>query len=331
MRVAIQSAVLAAATVLAGAAHADEQLRREALALFGRLQAPAAPASADVELGRTLFWDERISADGKTSCGSCHFARDWGADRRSFSPDARGKLTSRHSPTVFNSMNQPALRWLSDRKTGAEQAEGSLTGSLGFASRDAGLEMMRKFDYLAAFRAAYPQDADPMTTKNYGRAVAAYQATLVTPAPFDRFLGGEDGALTPQQTSGLRAFMANGCGACHSGALLGGSTNQRFGLVKDYWLETGSAKVDLGRLAATKKEDDKYVFRVPMLRNVAKTAPYFHDGSVTSLDRAVRIMASVQLGKTLDDATTASIVAFLESLTGEVPANYAPPGRRPDL
>jgi len=101
--------------------------------------------------------------------------------------------------------------------------------------------------------------------------------------------------------------------------------------MKDYWLETGSTKVDEGRFAATKKDEDKYVFRVPMLRNVAKTAPYFHDGSVAQLDRAVRVMASVQLGKTLDDATTQAIVAFLESLTGEVPSNYAPPGRRPEL
>jgi len=331
MKFVIQTSMFAAAIVLAAQVQADEQLRREALGLFGRIQAPAAAATPEVQLGRALYWDERISADGKTSCGSCHFARDWGADRRAFSPDARGALTSRHSPTIFNSMAQPALRWLSDRKTGAEQAEGSLTGSLGFASRDAALEAIRKLDYLAAFRAAYPQEAEPMSTRNYGRAVAAYEATLVTPAPFDRFLGGDDSALTAAQKSGLRAFMANGCGACHSGALLGGSMNQRFGLVKDYWLETGSAKVDLGRFAATKKEEDKYVFRVPMLRNVAKTAPYFHDGSVERLDRAVRIMASVQLGKTLDDATTASIVAFLESLTGEVPANYAPPGRKPDL
>jgi cytochrome c peroxidase len=315
----------------ASAAQADDPLRREALALFGRIQASPATATAEVELGRALFWDERLSADGKTSCGSCHFARDWGADRRRFSPDARGALTSRHSPTVFNSMGQPALRWLSDRKTGADQAEGSLTGSLGFASRDAGLEMMRKLDYLAAFRSAYPQEADPMTTKNYGRAIAAYQATLVTPAPFDRFLGGDDAALSAQQKAGLRAFMANGCAACHSGALLGGTTNQRFGLVKDYWLETGSAKIDPGRVAATKKEEDKYVFRVPMLRNVAKTVPYFHDGSVDSLERAVRIMASVQLGRTLDDTTVQAIVAFLDSLTGAVPANYAPPGKRPEM
>lgn len=329
MKFAIAGAVLALVTA---AAQADEQLRREALALFGRLEAPAASAATpEVELGRALFWDERVSADGKTSCGSCHFARNWGADPRRFSPDARGALTSRHSPTVFNSMGQPALRWLSDRKTGADQAEGSLTGSLGFGSRDAGLEMLRKLDYRAAFHTAYPQEAEPLTTKNYGRAIAAYQATLVTPAPFDRFLGGEDAALDTQQKAGLRAFMANGCGACHNGALLGGSALQRFGLVKDYWLETGSAKIDLGRFAATKKEEDKYVFRVPMLRNVAKTAPYFHDGSVDELDRAVRIMASVQLGKTLDDVTVKSIVAFLGSLTGEVPENFAPPGRRPDL
>ena len=120
--------------------------------------------------------------------------------------------------------------------------------------------------------------------------------------------------------------MANGCAGCHSGPLLGGSLMQRFGVVKEYWQETGSEKVDTGRFAATKKEEDRYVFRVAMLRNIAKTAPYFHDGSVDRLDRAVRIMASVQLGRTLDDATVSSIVAFLESLTGEVPSHYAPPG-----
>jgi cytochrome c peroxidase len=323
--------VIAAALALAAAAaQADEPLRRQALSLFGRLEAPSG-TPAEAELGRALFWDERLSLDGKTSCGSCHFARDWGADRRAFSPDARGALTSRHSPTVFNSMGQPALRWLADRKSGADQAEGSLTGSMGFGSKELALEALRKSDYAAAFRSAYPQDPDPLNTKNYGRAIAAYQATLVTPAPFDRFLGGDDRALSDRQKAGLQAFVATGCAACHNGALLGGTAMQRFGVVKDYWLETGSSKIDLGRFAATKKEEDKYVFRVPMLRNVAKTAPYFHDGSVDTIDRAVRIMASVQLGKTLDDETVKSIVAFLESLTGEVPANYAPPGRRPGV
>lgn len=325
-------ALAIALVVFSCSAAADEQLRREALTLFGRIEAaPASAMTREAELGRALYWDERVSLDGKTSCGSCHFARDWGADRRRFSPDARGALTSRHSPTIFNSMGQPALRWLSDRKDGADQAEGSLTGSLGFASKGAALEKLRELDYLAAFRAAYPEQAEPLTLVRYGQAVAAYQATLVTPAPFDRFLAGDDAALGTDEKAGLRAFIATGCGGCHGGKLLGGTMNQRFGLVRDYWPETGSSKIDLGRYASSKKEEDKYVFRVPMLRNVAKTAPYFHDGSVEQLDRAVRIMGSVQLGKALDDATVAAIVAFLGSLTGEVPANYAPPGRRPEL
>ena len=319
-----------AAALAAGVANADAPLRRDALAMFGEIKASGA-ASAEAELGRALFWDERLSLDGKTACASCHFARDWGADRRRFSPDARGALTSRHSPTIFNSMSQPMLRWLGDRKTGADQAESSLTGSMGFASKEAGMAKLAEVDYAPKFRAVYPQDAQPLSAQNYARALASYQATLTTPAPFDRFLAGDDNALTPRQKTGLRTFMATGCGACHNGTNLGGTMFQRFGQVKDYWTETGSQKIDQGRVAVTKKEEDRFVFRVPMLRNIAKTAPYFHDGSVDSLDRAVRIMASVQLGRTLEDAAVADIVSFLDSLTGEVPPNYAPPGESPRM
>ena len=229
---------------------------------------------------------------------------------------------------MFNSVAQPTLRWLGDRKTAADQAEGSLGGSLGFPSRDAALKKMNELGYEAAFRAAFPQDAQPFSTANYGRALAAYQATLTTPAAFDRFLAGNDAALSERQKAGLRSFISVGCGACHNGPLLGGTMLSKFGVVKDYWLETGSKKIDQGRFAITKKEEDRHVFRVPMLRNVSKTAPYFHDGSVATLDRAVRVMASVQLGRTLDDATVADLVAFLESLTGEIPSNYAPPGQK---
>src|SRR6185503_6105855 len=316
--------------VISSSAAADDALRREALTLFGRLSAPAA-VTPEAELGRALYWDERVSLDGKTSCGSCHFARDWGADRRRYSPDARGALTSRHSPTVFNAMSQPMVRWLNDRKSGADQAEGSITGSMGFPSKDAGVAKMAELDYLPKFRAAFPRDEKPMSAANYGRAIAAYQATLVTPAPFDRFLAGDDAALGERQKAGMRRFIATGCSGCHNGENLGGAMLQKFGVTRDYWTETGSEKHDTGRFAVTKKEEDRYVFRVPMLRNVAKTAPYFHDGSVERLDRAVKVMASVQLGRTLTDAETAEIVAFLESLSGEVPANYAPPGKRPEL
>jgi cytochrome c peroxidase len=312
----------------APALSADDPLRADASRLFGRLQAATLIATPEVDLGRALFWDTRISSDGKTSCGSCHAARDWGADSRRFSPDARGKLTSRHSPTVFNSMAQAALRWLGDRKTGADQAESSMTGSMGFESKDAALAKLKELQYVAPFRKAYADEPEPISARNYARALAAYQATLVTPGAFDRYLGGDDNALSARQKNGLRTFIATGCAGCHSGALLGGTSLQRFGIVKNYWLETGSDKIDEGRFAVTKKEEDRYVFRVPTLRNIAKTAPYFHDGSVDRLDKAVRVMASVQLGRTLDDAAAGDIVAFLESLTGEVPAHYAPPGQR---
>lgn len=309
---------------------ADDALRRDAQALFGRIQPAPAAASAQAELGRALFWDTRASSDGKTACASCHQARDGGADSRRFSIDARAEATSRNSPTVFNAMSQPALRWLGDRKTGADQAEGSLTGSMGFASKDAGIKKLAALGYEPAFHKAFPNDAEPLSARNYGRAIEAYEATLATPAPFDRFLAGDDRALSAAQQAGLRVFIATGCASCHNGALLGGTALQRFGVKKDYWTETGSEKIDTGRFAATKKEEDRYVFRVPMLRNIGKTAPYFHDGSVADLGRAVRVMASVQLGKTLDDKSASAIVAFLDSLSGGVPANYAPPGQRPD-
>ena len=317
--------VVAAVAVVA--ASADEPLRREAELLFGEIKAGTAVASPQSELGRALFWDTRVSLDGKTACASCHLARDWGADRRPFSPDARGELTSRHSPTVFNATSQPMTRWLADRKDAADQAEGSLTGSLGFASREAALAKLRELGYAEQFRAVFPRGPEPLSTRNYGLALQAYEATLVTPAAFDRFLAGDDGALSERQQAGLRAFIAVGCALCHSGRNLGGTTLQKFGLAKDYWLETGSQKIDQGRFSITRKEEDRYVFRVPMLRNVAKTAPYFHDGSVERLDRAVRIMASVQLGRELDGSTVAEIVWFLEALTGAIPSNYAPPGR----
>jgi cytochrome c peroxidase len=308
-------------------AAADEQLRREAAALFGRVD--AAPAAvrgrAEAELGRALFWDARISGDAKTSCASCHSMADWAADRRPVPVDARGKPMPRHAPTVFNSMHQPMLRWLGDRKSGAELAEGLLTGPMGFATKEQAIERLGELGYARAFRAAYPAAEQPLSARNYALAVEAYMATLSTPAPFDRFLAGEDAALSARQKAGLRAFVGTGCAGCHNGPLFGGTTLQRFGLTRDYWLETGSKSVDPGLYALTKREEDRYRFRVPMLRNVAKTAPYFHDGSTDRLERAVSIMATVQLGRTLDQATAADIAAFLESLTGEAPSHFAPP------
>jgi cytochrome c peroxidase len=318
---------LVAVLPLAALAGEDAALREMAGELFGRIEAPAASrvTAPEVRLGRALFWDTRASSDGKTACASCHPADDYGADRRRVSVDARGDHTSRNSPTIFNAMGLPSLRWLGDRKDGADQAEGSMTGSMGFATKDAALAKLAELQYQDAFKAAYPDEGNALNAKNYGRALAAYQATLVTPAPFDRFLAGEDRAMTERQKAGLRKFIEVGCAACHDGPMVGGAQYRKFGRAKDYWTETGSAKPDVGRFAMTKKEEDKYVFRVAMLRNVARTAPYFHDGSVDTLDRAVKVMGRVQLGRELDDATISLLTAFLESLTGDVPEHYAPP------
>ena len=163
----------AAAVGAFAAAVTDEALRHVAAAVFGQVKASSEASSPQAELGRALFWDTRLSSDGKTACASCHFARDWGADRRRFSPDARGALTSRHSPTVFNAMNQPLLRWLGDRKSGADQAESSLTGSMGFGSKELGLAKLAELAYAAQFRAAFPDDAEPLSAANYARALGA--------------------------------------------------------------------------------------------------------------------------------------------------------------
>jgi cytochrome c peroxidase len=185
--------------------------------------------------------------------------------------------------------------------------------------------------YAPLFKAAFPDDPHPMTGENIAKAIGAYERTLVTPSPFDRYLAGDVNALSPKARGGLDTFINTGCATCHNGVLVGGGRYQKFGVVEDYWKATGSPTIDNGRADATKNLDDLYVFRVASLRNVAMTAPYFHDGSVAALPEAVRVMARVQLGVTLGDAETSDIVAFLESLTGELPASFVtvpslPPG-----
>jgi cytochrome c peroxidase len=324
--------VLAFALAIANAPGADDtKLRDEALEEFGVLKPVPVVLTQrpEVTLGQALFWDARLSADGKTACASCHLPEDWGADRRRFSPDAKGKNTARNSQTVFNSTLQPSLRWTGDRKSAAHQAEKSLSGSMGFATGDTVVPLLKSLGYEASFKAAFPQEPESLSPTNYARAIQAYEETLVTPAPFDGFLAGENDALTAPQKAGLRAFLSAGCADCHSGPLLGGRGLKKFGVKKDYWLATGSEKQDAGLFETTKAESDRNRFRVSMLRNIAKTGPYFHDGSVADLRESVQVMADVQLGSRLPDNDAAAIVSFLETLTGRVPSNYHPPGAKP--
>lgn len=288
--------------------------------------APETLRSPLVQLGRALFWDTRLSADGQTACASCHLVEDWGSDRRVRPLDARGKPTKRHSQSVLNAQQATAgLRWVADRPTGAEQALGSITGSMGFDSREVMVSVLHAQGYAPAFAAAFPNDAAPVSAEHYADALQAYQETLRTPAPFDAWLGGDDAALNDRELRGLQQFIATGCGGCHAGPLLGGGALQRFGVVADYRPHTGSTTDDTGLMQKTGSDRDKDIFRVQPLRNVAKTAPYFHDGSVSELSEAVAVMGRVQLGQTLPEATVDEIVDFLGALTGDVPAHFGPP------
>ena len=302
-------------------------LRARVAPLFGTV-APVTAAEVNAPqaaLGRALFWDPRLSLDGKTACASCHTREAWSSDTRPLSINAKGQPTTLHSQPMFMAQQQVALRWYGDRRDGVQQAERSITGSMGMPSAAEFLPLLRRFGYEAAFAGAFPSEDDPVTATHYAQALTAYQRTLRNPGPFDAFLSGDNTALDRQQRAGLQKFVATGCVGCHAGPLLGGQAMQKFGVIKPYWQATGSTTIDLGRFSTTQKEEDKYLYRVPMLRNVAKTAPYFHDGSVPTLGAAVRVMAEVQLGRQLPDADVADIVAFLGSLTGPIPHHYAAP------
>ena len=307
---------------------AAAELRGMARSLLGAVSASPDGEidSAQARLGRALFWDMRLSANGQVACASCHYRENWGSDSRAKSTDARGRPTGRQSQTVFHAMEASAgLRWLADRASGAAQAEGSITGSMGFATPGDIVPVMRRNSYEDLFRAAFPNQPDPVTPANYGLALQAYQSTLRTPAPFDQWLAGDDGAMDERQVRGLQRFIQTGCAGCHNGPLLGGQMLRRFGVVEDYWRHTGSANIDAGLATATRQEADRFVFRVSILRNIANTPPYFHDGSVADLRRATRIMARVQLGLDLGNQALDELVAFQEALTGEMPAHFAPP------
>jgi len=309
-------------------ATAGDTLRAQAAALFGTIESVSEREVDDplVRLGRALFWDPRLSADGRTACASCHLPEDWGSDRRRFSIEARGQLTRRHSQSVFNTQAATAgLRWLADRPSGADQALGSITGSMGFDTRDDLIAALRDHAYTGEFEKAFPEAEEPLRAEHYATALQAYQQTLRTPAPFDTWLMGDDAALDAGQIRGIKSFIDVGCGGCHAGALFGGGSLQRFGLIEDYRAHTGSAGDDKGLIDTTGQESDRDVFRVQPLRNVSRTAPYFHDGSVADLGDAVAVMAKVQLGQTLSSDMLVDIVRFLDALTGPVPHHYGPP------
>ena len=309
----------------------DRALLQQAQGIFKPLPRDMATAQHPVTpqrvaLGRELFFDPRISLDGTVTCSRCHQPALYGTDGLAKPIGAEHRENPRNAPTVLNAALQFAAHWRGDRVDVEDQATKALVGPPSFGEPDfaAAMAKIRSIPhYEEMFRKAFPGAKDPITPENWGIAIGAYERTLVTPSPFDAYLEGNVHALSASARSGLAKFIATGCSSCHSGVDVGGGMYQKFGLVEDYWKETHSATVDKGRFDVTKNPADMYVFKVPSLRNVAMTPPYFHDGSVATLAEAVHTMGKVQLGKDLSKQDVDSIVAFLESLTGRLPANFA--------
>jgi len=308
-------------------------LRERAASSFGALDVPAIPEDESdrrlFDLGRELFFDERLSADGQISCGSCHLSQFGGADGLAIAVGVAGRKNPRNAPTVFNTGLQSSQHWRGDRASLAEQAARAPLGSSSFGNRDAleAVERLRAADYQTTFARAFPDaDADEvLSLDNVGTAIAAFEATLITPGRFDEFLRGKNDALDARERAGLALFLDTGCVDCHASPGLGGEQLTKFGVLEPYEQATGSATVDQGRFDVTQREEDRFVFKVPMLRNVGATGPYFHDGSVIGLEQAVRVMLDVQLGVRLQDFEVDNLVAFLRSLTGKIPEWYAEP------
>jgi cytochrome c peroxidase len=293
---------------------------------------PTASASAanpfpddKVKLGYFLYYDTRLSKDGKNSCNSCHNLSTFGVDNLSFSPGDKGEFGDRNSPTTLNAALHASQFWDGRAKDVEEQAgmpilnpaEMAIPSEKFLIDRLSGIDL-----YKEMFRKAYPNDGNPINYTNLRNAIAAFERQLITPSRFDDYLKGNKEALSIEEKKGLSSFINVGCTSCHSGELLGGKMLQKFGVHKDYWHFTNSAHIDEGLFKQTKSDFDKFVFKVPSLRNIEKTWPYFHDGSVKDLEQAVNIMAEAQLNYKLSDSETKNITAFLKSLTGEIHPAY---------
>ncbi len=284
------------------------------------------PINADqVNLGHQLFFDPRLSSSHIISCNTCHGISTGGADNVPVSIGHGWQKGPRNSPTVLNAVFNAAQFWDGRASDLAEQAKGPVQASVEMNSTpDRVVDTLRSIpDYVAAFRRAFPGQADPVTFDNVALAIEAYETTLITPdSRFDRFLGGQD-SLSAHELEGLSLFINKGCIACHSGVNLGGQAYFPFGVVARPGADI-LPPGDKGRFTVTNTASDEYVFRASPLRNIALTAPYFHSGEVWDLSEAVAIMGSSQLGHTLEPAEVEAIVAFLHTLTGRQPAVELP-------
>ncbi len=321
---AADSAAERSASVVEGSAH-PVLLTRAELAMFGVLPTVMAapgriPSIAEVTLGRRLFYETLLSNGHDVSCNSCHALNGYGADGRQVSFGSVGHVGGRNAPTVYNAAGHVAQFWDGRAVDVEEQAKGPILNpvEMGMVNSEAVLAHLRaSASYRALFAAAFPGQGAPINYDNVGRAIGAFERGLVTPSRWDAYLAGDTTVLTLAEREGAATFVRTGCASCHNGAFVGGQMYRRLGQVKP-WPTTA----DSGRIAVTHQAADRFVFKVPSLRNVEKTAPYFHDGSVASLDSVIVLMGRHQLGIELDAARVANIRAWLGTLTGTLPATY---------
>ena len=273
---------------------------------------------AKTKLGRMLYYDERLSKNHDVSCNSCHdLLNYYGAENKAVSVGHKKQMGRRNAPSVYNAAGHFVQFWDGRSPTVEHQATQPLVNPLEMAANDKLLvrTLSSMPVYVKAFKEAFPGDKKPVTMTNFGIAIGAFERQLVTPSRWDKFLNGDDAALTDAEKRGLDKFIDTGCTACHNGPYLGGQLYQKAGLIKPW-----PSQKDQGRFEITKQDSDKMMFKVPTLRNVEKTPPYFSDGSVNDLHQAVAQMAEYQLGKKLSDADLNDIVFWLQTLTGTIPA-----------
>jgi cytochrome c peroxidase len=305
----------------------DKELRDQSKSLFGSISSlPEENIPANkIVLGQKLFYDTKLSKDGTISCNSCHNLKTYGVDNLSFSPGDTKALGGRNSPSAIYAFTHSMQFWDGRAKDVEEQAGGPILNPVEHnIPNEAFLEKRLREDanYQKLFKEVYPNSKEPITFANITNAIGAFERQLKPASRYDLWVDGDDKALTADEKAGLKVFIDKGCITCHSGTAFGGKMFQKFGLFADYWKHTKSKNIDNGLYDISKKESDKFFFKVPSLRNVAMTYPYFHDGSVTNLEDAVKVMSETQLANKLNDSEIKSVVVFLKSLTAEVDKKY---------
>jgi cytochrome c peroxidase len=278
---------------------------------------------AKVNLGRMLYYEPRLSKSQQISCNSCHRLDKFGVDQQPTSDGHKGLKGDRNSPTVYNAAGHFVQFWDGRAADVEEQAKGPVMNPVEMAmpSEKQVIAVLKSIpDYVDAFREAFPGEKDPINFENMAKAIGAFERKLVTPSRWDKFLQGDAQALTNEEKAGFLVYMETGCQACHAGAYLGGTSYQILGMAKP-WPDAS----DPGREKVTRNESDRMLFKVPGLRNITETGPYYHNGKTQTLEQAVSRMAEYQLGKTLSDGQVRSIVTWLKTLTGEIPAEYIRP------